>query len=349
MSIRFYCGCGKHLRARDELAGMRTACPVCGQMVGIPSLQALHRGAAGPVSVEEWEARRRLVPVEAPAANAAEPATTVETEDTPRRRFRDLLRGRGRRGKTTQRRMRALEKRWFQCLAFPFQARHLILILAVAFTAMSVVAVVHAPVAIDMSLQGDWRWLYWGLIPLVVGGYLSGFFHCVLASAAAGDVGFVRWPDVQDLLRSLLIWLVTFLAGPTLFLGAALLFWFNSGDFAWIDWLIAGELIVVGVGYWLLSLVAVHQADRLRDATPQHVAELVRRLGWRILTAATVASLAVLGHAVTATVAIAALHDNFGYGLALLFIMWLSGFFFATFFFRLLGLWCYRSRVEPMP
>lgn len=354
MSIRFYCGCGKHLRARDELAGMRTACPACGQMVGIPSLQPTHRGAsAGPISVEEWEARRRLAPAEPAAEASCESPATIETEEKPHRGFRDRWRGKGqpdngRRGKATQRRIGALEKHWFQCIAFPFQARHLLLLFAMALTTLAAAAVVHVPVFLDMSSQGDWRWLWWTLVPLLAGGYLSSFFHCVLSSAAAGEVGFVRWPGINVLLvlRSLLTWLVTFLAGPALFAGAAMLFWFYSGDFAWVDWLIAGELIVVGMGYWLLSLVAVHQADRLRDANPQRVAELVRCLGWRILVAAIAASLAVFAHGLSVVAAIEALHGNFGRGIALLFIIWLSGLFWATFFFRLLGLWCYRSRVE---
>lgn len=345
MSIRFYCGCGKHLRARDDLAGMRTACPACGQMVGIPSLQPTHRGAsAGPVSVEEWEARRRS----ADAAATDDSAATIETDEKPRRRFRDLLRGKGHTNKATRRRMGALEKRWYQCLVFPWHARHLVLIFNVTLTLMTALAIFNWPAFLDKHQQGEHVWLWWALAPLLVGSYLSGFFHCVLSSAAAGEVGFVRWPGINVLLilRSLLIWLATFLAGPVLFAGAAVLFWFYSGDFEWLDWLIAGELIIVGMGYWLLALVAVHQADRLRDANPQRVAELVRRIGWRILVAAVAASLAVFGHVLAVFAAIEELHRNLAWALVLIDLIWLSGLIWATFFFRLLGLWCYRSRVE---
>ncbi|HEY7307870.1 MAG TPA: hypothetical protein VH643_00785 [Gemmataceae bacterium] len=44
MSIKFICSCGKHLRARDEMAARRSMCPRCGAPVGIPSLQPTHGG-----------------------------------------------------------------------------------------------------------------------------------------------------------------------------------------------------------------------------------------------------------------------------------------------------------------
>ncbi len=45
MSIRFVCTCGKHLRAREDMAARRTVCPACGRPVGIPSLSPSQRGA----------------------------------------------------------------------------------------------------------------------------------------------------------------------------------------------------------------------------------------------------------------------------------------------------------------
>jgi hypothetical protein len=45
MSIRFVCTCGKHLRAREDMAARRTVCPACGRPVGIPSLNPSQRGA----------------------------------------------------------------------------------------------------------------------------------------------------------------------------------------------------------------------------------------------------------------------------------------------------------------
>ena len=51
MTIRFVCGCGKHLRAREEMAARRVVCPGCGNLVGVPSLKPTHRGTvAAPLT-----------------------------------------------------------------------------------------------------------------------------------------------------------------------------------------------------------------------------------------------------------------------------------------------------------
>src|SRR5262245_28183660 len=101
MSIKFFCSCGKHLRAREALAGKRSVCPQCGQLVGVPSLEPTQRGTA-PVPMTPGEKARlgRATSAE-PPAEAAPPDRTGK----PKRRW--------------LRRMRALEKHWYQCLWFP--------------------------------------------------------------------------------------------------------------------------------------------------------------------------------------------------------------------------------------
>src|SRR6266849_6977709 len=53
MAIKFFCKCGKKLKARDEMAGRRSMCPRCGSPVGIPGLAPTHAGAPlGPMSLK---------------------------------------------------------------------------------------------------------------------------------------------------------------------------------------------------------------------------------------------------------------------------------------------------------
>src|SRR5262249_62050682 len=69
MTIKFTCSCGKRLRARDEMAARRSACPRCGAPVGIPSLQPTHPGAnAGPLSPTERLRERQRRKAEPPFA-----------------------------------------------------------------------------------------------------------------------------------------------------------------------------------------------------------------------------------------------------------------------------------------
>src|ERR1700687_6396589 len=71
MTIKFICTCGKHLRARDEMAARRSVCPRCGSPVGIPSRQPTHSGAVAPplTPLERMRQARKRAP--APAAPAA--------------------------------------------------------------------------------------------------------------------------------------------------------------------------------------------------------------------------------------------------------------------------------------
>src|SRR2546423_851321 len=78
MTIKFICTCGKHLRARDEMAARRSVCPRCGSPVGIPSLKPTHPGtAAAPMTpLERIRHARHRAPLPGPpdAATAPEPA-----------------------------------------------------------------------------------------------------------------------------------------------------------------------------------------------------------------------------------------------------------------------------------
>src|SRR5262249_59313021 len=109
-----------------------------------------------------------------------------------------------------------------------------------------------------------WVWCV-GAVPVVlVLGYVCGFLHCVLTSAAAGEVGTILWPggDVFLVARSVVLWVLCFLAGPVVFAGAAFLYWLNSGDLQPVDWLVLGELGILAVGYWIFALLSVGRRER---------------------------------------------------------------------------------------
>ncbi len=349
MSIKFFCSCGKHLRAREALAGKRSVCPACGQLVGVPSLQATHRGTTpAPMTPAEKAKVGRPSDDSIPAPDSLAAAAQGVFEhgsadpDDPggvakkRRRSRRLL---------------ALEKHWYQCLWFPTYAWHMVLGLALALTALSGVMVMAVPEFGNITVQPSWIWLVLWVAPFLTFGYVCGFLQCVLGSAAAGETGFVRWPgsDLRLIVRALLAWIVCFLAGPIVFAAAAFWFWLHAGDPTFLDWLIIIELGLVGTAHWLLTLVAVHQGDRLRDANPARVADLIRRLGYGTVLATLGAAAVGLAIGLLILHALAQLHDAFLSSWLLLALGWLIGLAWLTFFFRLLGLWCFQSRVEGMP
>ena len=135
-----------------------------------------------------------------------------------------------------------------------------------------------------------------------------------------------------------------FLAGPVVFAGVAAAYWIECGDPGVVDWLILTELAVLTVGYGLLVLAAVAERGRLRDANPLHVIDLAHRLGWRAGAMALAGSALAVAHGLLGVVAAEELHHTEALGVLLLAACWLSGMFWATLLFRLLGVWCQRSR-----
>jgi hypothetical protein len=345
MSIKFFCSCGKHLRAREALAGKRSLCPACGKLVGVPSLQPTQRGTvAAPISPAERAKLGRYG--EAWEAESAA-ATATATESPPGTESAD---GRDASPKPRRRPRRdmALEKHWYECLLFPFYAWRLLLPLAAAMTALTGVGALAWPELGSIQAPPWQVWLVCWAAPFLALSYACGYLQCVLASAAAGDVGFVRWPgaDLRILIRALAAWTLCFLAGPVVFAVIAVWFWIHAGDPTWVDWSIIAELWIIALTHWLLTLVAVHQGDRLRDANPVRVGDVIRRLGYRVVAATVGAAGISLLLGLLITDALPMVHEDSVQGWFFLVLGWLGALAWLTFFFRLLGLWCFQSRVE---
>jgi hypothetical protein len=366
--ITFVCRCGKHLRARKDMASRRVLCPRCGSSVGVPSFQANQPGGlAGPLSAEEIDRRRMGSGVRPRPEEAAQGLGPITVR---------LRRSRNPNGLNTpdwrpldaplvapppavspaadapapppRRRRWQLETRWHHCLTYPCRAWPLVAGLALALTALSAAAVLLLPHFHDFHPDSPEGWLpaLLGLLPLAILGYTAGFLDLVLAGAAAGDYQDVRWPgcDLRLVVRSSVRWLVCFLAGPVVPAIVAYRFWMACGEPTFVDRAILAELALVTVGSWLLALLAVADADRLRAAAPPDVVALFVRLGPRAAVPLLVVPVLLFAAARLALAGIEDLHRDAASGVLLLAGAWLGVLFFGTFLMRLLGLWCYRSR-----
>jgi hypothetical protein len=235
-------------------------------------------------------------------------------------------------------------------LGYPFRAWPLILAMAGGLTLLTAIVALVLPLALrDVTL--DAVSIPIGLIsslgPLAALGYICGFLDCVLASGMAGESRYVRWPgrSLALVYRSLLAWLLAFLSAPAPLAAIGFYYWLYCGDLQLVDWIILIEMGIVGSGYWLLAVLAVTRSERLRDANPWRVAELAERLGWRSLIAAVMAGVLFLAHGLLAFWTASVLHDQLGLGLVLAAGCWLSWLYWATFVFRVVGIWCYYRRV----
>ncbi|MFL5243479.1 MAG: hypothetical protein ACJ8FY_15345 [Gemmataceae bacterium] len=336
------------------MAARRSVCPRCGSPVGIPSRQPTHQGTiAAPLTPLERlrHARNRGPTPAAPAVlpDIPRPAATRPLDP----RLVHLLSSRGtRRSDLAGRR---LENHWYECLIYPLRARQLFLGLALILTLISTGASVFLPhllfepTAIPSSVSlvrlASIFFLGTTLLILVVGLPCS-FLECVLSSAAAGEIYYIRWSGqlLNVILFSGAKWLACFLAGPAVFAGAAALYWMYCGEENLLDWLIVIELGIVAIGYWIFALVAVTDQGRLRDLSPIAVIDMAHRLGGRALGLAAVAALLFLAHGLVMITGVAEVHNGTLKGWIFLAIGWVSGLFWSTFFCRLLGIWCYRTQ-----
>jgi hypothetical protein len=363
MSIKFFCSCGKRLKAKDAMAARRTICPACGNPVGIPSLQPTQRGtAAAPMSPLERITREQQKHAQVVTATAGasalssdppprpvhEPAQALGSELDPAKlplslqttgiRLRAPLRLKSRR------RWQAwpLETRWHQSLFYPLLAFPLVLGLALLFTILSGVAVLAWPNIVELPEKEPYFW--WVpcvFLPMLVIGYACGFLRCVLASALAGEAGEIRWPgfNVPLILKSSLIAAICFLEGPVILTAIAYFFWLEGGDPSLIDWAILWELLVAAVAHFTALFLAVCLRNRVRDANPVRLVELIIELGWRGRIIILGGALLLVADGLLILDALGTLQPSSGW--LPLFGWWSAGFYLLTLFSRWLGLYCH--------
>jgi hypothetical protein len=368
MAIKFICTCGKHLRARDEMAARRAFCPRCGNPVGIPSLQPTHVGTPAHVLTPAERLRRRVQAprVDPPVLSPPEPAEAPLSAAVPEPPdFADpslvtLRSAEGLPASTPTRRRRrtsAGAEPWVLRESLPWfyasRALLIVLVLALALTAATGLVVSALPEALDsqMQSQGPWPAVLLGGLPLAILAYYCAVLHCAFASAAAGEVWLGRWPmcDLDLVLRSTARCLFGFLAGPIVPAAVGLLFWLNSGDLALIDRLILAELGLATIAYWVLVVAAVSDSNRLRDASPPKLVGFVSRMGWRMPGAVVPASALLLADGLLGWSALEEIAESPGRGLLLLGGASFGGMVGLIFLFHLLGRWCHRSHLAKGP
>ena len=168
------------------------------------------------------------------------------------------------------------------------------------------------PTLVDELAPPPWLWCLLAVPPLILAGCVCAFLQCVLASAAAGETDLVHALGSEGslVLRALTVWMLCFLAGPILFAIVAFWFWLNAGDLTVVDWIVLAEVSAFGMTHWLLTLAAVHRAERLRDANPLCVAALVRRLGYGAVFATLGAVTVGLGIGAFVLWSLALLHEE---------------------------------------
>jgi hypothetical protein len=340
MAIFFRCVCGQDLRALEEQAGAAKDCPACGRSMPVPTLAQANETLGIPVIPALELPRREEAPtgrrqpacaalpdsaspwkIDAPGLPAGPdlpyyrlaPQVGVDLDQVQEiLQHRDIrwLYAQARRELNDRQRRAAAwptERYWFECLLYPLRACAILLSLAALGAILIGLGVLLYPD--EWELAELWPRLPLLLLGFLVLGYTLAFYHYVLAYAAEGEAGLIRWP-AAEMLWSGLAGVVCFLAGPAVPLTLAFLFWLNSGDLESLDELILWELGLVASATWVLALLAVDENGRLRDANPVAVARFAMRLGWRGWLLVALIAGALTGHVYLALLALEELHRS---------------------------------------
>ncbi len=131
---------------------------------------------------------------------------------------------------------------------------------------------------------------------LLVFGYTLLYLGDVLITSAAGDVRHPRWPtgDPYEIMRGLSRWFWAFLIGGVLGLFPAVWYWIRCGKVDLLDWIVLVDLILPGVAYGQMALVASLLFDDPLGANPITVGQALWRVGVRSLRSALVLSFALM-------------------------------------------------------
>ena len=271
MTIRFVCGCGKHLRARDGMARMRVLCPGCGAFVGVPSLEPAVAGGQRAMTPQERvrHARNNPPPPEAVAAETLLQEVLAGPKAAGRRVR--LHSAKGPRRPTTRR----LEQHWYEFLIYPLSAWRLCLGLAVGLTVLSAGLLVWLPTQLNTTEPADdWGTRAFYLNVLVIA--VDDSPDCRVPSSSgcspprcSGEVDSIVWSGnvFTTFAAAGARWLASFLAGPAVLAAVGWLYWQRCGESLW-DKFILVEISVVAVAYFILALAAVADRGRWRDLSP---------------------------------------------------------------------------------
>src|SRR5262249_47109792 len=168
------------------------------------------------------------------------PTSTPTSQAVPAPRPLDPTAARLRRVRRHQRRYASryewrLETSWYECLAYPFRAWPLVLVLAAVITLLTAAAALGLPrLLAEVPLNAtSIPYIVVSILPLVLlAGYVCGFLDCVLAGGMAGESRFVHWPgrDLGLIVRSLGAWLVAFASAPAPLAVLGFYYWLYTGD-----------------------------------------------------------------------------------------------------------------------
>jgi hypothetical protein len=182
------------------------------------------------------------------------------------------------------------------------------------------------------------------LIPMLfsfsmVFGYALLFLGHVLVASSMGENDHPRWPEwhPSDISEGICRWFWAALFGVAIGGFPVALYWEHCGDIDWFDWVVFGELAMVGVSYTLMALSASLLHENIIAANPYTVIAAIARVGWDYVQTCLVASVALFAAGLAFWVLLYKMPAMWSEALSL-WIFWAFLYYEAMVVIRMMGL-----------
>jgi len=126
---------------------------------------------------------------------------------------------------------------------------------------------------------------------MMIFGYVLLFLGYVLVSSSLGENDHPRWPEwhPSDIAEGVGRWFWAACIGLSIALAPIGLYLLRRHELGWLDWVILGELGVVGGGYAVTALAASLLHENIIAANPVTVIAAIAQIGWAFLKPSLVA------------------------------------------------------------
>ena len=319
------CQCGMRLRLPGAVPGRVGKCPRCGSLIKVPE-PAVEAGPGEPSKGRATFVKVRVENRKSGVAPTSGSDGFVGTPPVAETRFRDsvfypLWNASG------------LSVLAFMPVGLWFATAPLFALVPV-FRSNS-----------PFSLLGMILLLPQLLLLFVVAGYTLLFLGQVLVTSSLGEVAQPRSPawSLAEIGEGLGRWFWALLVGGVVGGLPTLVYWINCGDIDWLDWIVLVDLVIPGLAYAQMALLAALIFESPLAANPITVIRAIRRVGWTyvgpcVMTGSTFVILVGL------FVAVLQIRDPLGQTVAY-WGFWLMSIYATMVVLRRLGLFCYRHAV----
>ncbi len=327
------CACGMKLNAPGAVPGRVGKCPRCGAMLRVPE------APTPPI-------------IEAPRPPKGRP-TGGGTFVGPRGVDRDERAARpGRvRADGLVRPPRSFETRLVDSLGYPLWNDSGIAVL-LFLPPLLMITTFPLPGIARMLAAGEvltmvgilWAFPIFFLFALVAG-YVLLWLGRVLVSSALGEIAQPRSPDwdLGEIASGLARWFWTLIIGVGVGCTPPIAYWIRCGEVDWFDRIVLVDLLVPGLAYAQMALVACLLHESPLAANPITVLRAIYRAGWGYLTPCLFSggSLMVLS---ALGLGVARIADPFGQILGI-WAFAVAGLYLAMVMARRLGVFCFHHSV----